>query len=110
MRKIICITAMLALVSVWGYFVNAMQNQPAANQLLVTATASGADEMPVPRATKPPSKNIDAQRAYKANCSGCHARVTMFQQPMTAVVMHHMHLQASLTADETRALLDYLTQ
>ncbi len=112
MRNMIYITAMLAIVSIWGYFVDAMQNQPAANQLLITATASGNDSMLVlpGRSAKPAGGTVNAERAYKTNCSGCHTKLAIFPQPLTAMVMHHMRVQTSLTTDETRALLGYLTQ
>ncbi len=111
MRNMIYITAMLAIVTVWGYFVNAMQNQAAANQLLITATASAnEDRLVLPGRTNPIATTINAQRAYKANCSGCHAKLATFPQPMTAKVMHHMRLQTAVTTEEMRALLEYLTQ
>jgi cytochrome c5 len=112
MRNIVYISAMLAVVSVWAYFVNAMQNQPAATQLLVTATASGNDDLPLApaRPLKTPAVMANAQRAYEANCSMCHVEVRIFPQPMTATVMHHMRQQTTLSTEETRALLEYLTQ
>ncbi len=112
MRNMIYVTAMLAVVSVWGYFVNATQNQPGANQLLITATASGTDTPVMPeRSTKTPAgKTVNARQAYKANCSVCHAELRLFTQPRTATVMHHMRDETTLTPDETRALLEYLMQ
>ncbi len=113
MRNLIYISAMLAMVSIWGYFVGAMQNQPAADQFLIAATASSADDTPVTpeHFTKTPAtRTVNARKAYRANCSACHAKVRIFPQPMTATVMHHMRQQTTLTTDETRALLEYLTQ
>ena len=113
MRNMIYIIALLAVVTVWGYFVSSMQDQPAANQLLITAAASDSGDIPatlIKPLRTPSPRAINAQRAYKANCSGCHASLRMFPEPMTATVMHHMRLQTSLTTDETRALLEYLTE
>ncbi len=111
MRNMIYITTMLAIVSVWGYFVNTTQNEAAANQLLITATASASDEMLVlPGRTHPAGTTASAQRVYHANCSGCHTKLATFPQPMTALVMHHMRVHTTLTTDETRALLEYLTE
>ena len=114
MRTVLRVTAMLAVVSVWGYFVGALQNRPVANPLLVTAQASPTSLTPegpppmLPRIT--PSKKIHVGSVYRANCAQCHAMPQKLPAQMIATVMRHMRTQAKLTQDETRTMLAYLIE
>jgi hypothetical protein len=114
MRTALCIIAMLAVVTVWGYFVGSLQNQPMANPLLVSAVAS---ERSVPAEAVPrtvpkiaPSKKINVGLAYAVNCAHCHDVPQKLPGQMIATVMRHMRLRANLTPDETRAMLAYLVE
>ncbi len=114
MRTVIGITAMLAVVTAWGYFVGALQNQANANPLLASAVASYRTVTPeavpptVPKIR--PTKKINVALTYKANCAHCHAAPQKLAGPMIATVMRHMRLRANLTPDETRAMLAYLIE
>jgi len=53
---------------------------------------------------------IDPDDAYKNNCMRCHSAVRQYSPRMTATIVNHMRVRANLTAEETRAILQYLTE
>ena len=86
---------------------------------LICAVAIWAQEARVlpSRATTPakpartkPIEAVDADRAYKANCSRCHVAPRKFSERKEATVMQHMRVRANRTEAETKAILHYLTR
>ena len=57
-----------------------------------------------------PAVAIDGHQAYKANCLSCHLVPPKYSARREATVMLHMRVRASLTEDETEAILRYLTK
>ena len=55
-------------------------------------------------------KVINADQAYKANCSRCHGAPHKFSDRVMSTIMRHMRVRANLTQDETQAILKYLTE
>ena len=55
-------------------------------------------------------KAIDPDEAYKNNCMRCHSAVRQYSPRMTATIVTHMRIRANLTAEETQAILQYLTE
>jgi hypothetical protein len=54
-------------------------------------------------------KAIDPDEAYKNNCMRCHSAVRQYPPRMTATIVIHMRVRANLAAEETQAILQYLT-
>lgn len=55
-------------------------------------------------------KSVDPDEAYKNNCMRCHSAVRQYSPRMTATIVNHMRVRANLTAEETQAILQYLTE
>ena len=55
-------------------------------------------------------KATDPDEAYKNNCMRCHSAVRQYSPRMTATIVNHMRVRANLTAEETQAILQYLTE
>ena len=55
-------------------------------------------------------KPVDPDEAYKNNCMRCHSAVRRSSPRMTAAIVNHMRVRANLTAEETQAILQYLTE
>lgn len=53
---------------------------------------------------------LDGARIWEENCSRCHnlRSPREFSYDQWQVIVHHMRLRATLTADETRAVLKFL--
>ncbi len=52
---------------------------------------------------------VDPDQAYKNNCLRCHAAVRTYSPRMTAAILMHMRVRANMTAEDTQAILQYLT-
>ncbi len=61
------------------------------------------------------SHDIDAMRVqgelrYRANCGRCHAAPQKFPPRMMATVLRHMRVRATITDEDMRLVLFYMTQ
>jgi mono/diheme cytochrome c family protein len=62
-----------------------------------------------------PSYDADAMRVqgeqrYRANCGRCHAAPRKFPPRMMATVLRHMRVRATITDEDMRLVLFYMTQ
>lgn len=101
------VALLLALVfCVWAVAAAAKphqnKSQTAANQTRAQA--------PSPDRNKKVQPAINPDQAYKANCSRCHLAPRKFSDRVTATVVRHMRVRANLTAEEEKAILEYLTE
>jgi mono/diheme cytochrome c family protein len=61
--------------------------------------------------------NIDAdtmraqgEQRFRANCSRCHAAPHKFPPRMMATIVRHMRVRATITDEDMRLVLSYMTQ
>jgi cytochrome c5 len=62
-----------------------------------------------------PSYDADAMRVrgeqrYRANCGRCHAAPRKFSPRMMATVLRHMRVRATITDEDMRLVLFYMSQ
>jgi cytochrome c5 len=74
--------------------------KPAAAQAGKKATATAA--------AAPAPQHGDGQRVFEQNCSRCHAAPSGFSPRISGAVAMHMRVRASLSQDDTEALLHFL--
>jgi cytochrome c5 len=77
------------------------------------AHASGKKEASTPTATQ--SYNADAMRMqgeqrFRANCGRCHAAPQKFSPRVMATVVRHMRVRATITDEDMRLVLFYMSQ
>jgi mono/diheme cytochrome c family protein len=53
---------------------------------------------------------IAGERRFHANCGRCHAAPQKFPPRMMATVLRHMRVRATITAEDRRLILFYMTQ
>jgi cytochrome c5 len=70
-------------------------NGPAA----VTQSSAQADAM-----------RMEGEKRFRANCGRCHAAPQKFPPRMMATIVRHMRVRATLTDEDTRLVLYYMTQ
>jgi cytochrome c5 len=99
--RTIFVTSLLALASV------------------VWAAASGA---PSPAQAETPSKTVmaseqeaaamrlEGERRFRANCGRCHAAPHKFPPRMMATIVRHMRVRATLTDEDMRLVLYYMSE
>jgi len=69
-----------------------------------------ATPTPVVRATDADSMRIEGEKRFHANCSRCHAAPQKFPPRMMSTVLRHMRVRATITDEDRRLILFYMTQ
>lgn len=75
-----------------------------------SAAKKDAAAEPVVNATDSNTMRIEGEKRYHANCGRCHAAPSKFPPRMMATVLRHMRVRATVTADDQRLILFYMTQ
>ena len=81
---------------------------PASQEAAVSSAPHAQDTSAVHQSHLPP--NFSADDAYKQNCTRCHSEVPPMSVRRTKTVVRHMRVRANITAEEAKAILQYLTQ
>ena len=53
---------------------------------------------------------IEGEKRFHANCGRCHAAPEKFPPRMMATVVRHMRVRATITNEDQRLILFYMTQ
>jgi cytochrome c5 len=69
-----------------------------------------AAPVPVVRAQDFDSMRIEGEKRFHTNCGRCHAAPQKFPPRMMATVLRHMRVRATVTEDDQRLILFYMTQ
>lgn len=75
-----------------------------------SAAKKDASVEPVVHATDPDTMRIEGEKRFHANCGRCHAAPTKFPPRMIGTVLRHMRVRATITAEDQRFILFYMTQ
>ncbi len=85
--------------------------------LLICSASAGA---PVPKKDAAPltvvrpsdaaNMRFEGEQRYRANCGRCHAAPHKFPPRMMSTVLRHMRVRATITAEDQRLILFYMTQ
>jgi len=65
---------------------------------------------PVVRATDADTMRFQGEQRFGANCGRCHAAPHKFPPRMMATVVRHMRVRATITDEDMRMVLFYMTQ
>lgn len=95
--KIAWLTGILALASALGGATAPGKSDPG-----VTPGAHAAAEADHMR--------VEGERRFQANCSRCHAAPHKFPPRMMATIVRHMRVRATLTDEDMKLVLFYMTQ
>jgi hypothetical protein len=66
--------------------------------------------IPVVRSTDPDSMRMQGEQRFRANCGRCHATPQKFPPRIMLTVMRHMRVRATITDEDMRLVLYYMTQ
>lgn len=53
---------------------------------------------------------IEGERRFRANCGRCHQAPHKFPPRMMATIIRHMRVRATITDEDMRLILEYMTQ
>jgi hypothetical protein len=65
---------------------------------------------PVVQSSGPGDMRVEGERRFHANCGRCHAAPQKFPPRMMATVLRHMRVRATITSEDRRLILFYMTQ
>jgi len=88
---------LLALVSAIGM----ASAQPRSRTAAEAATHSPADA---------DAMRLEGEKRFRANCGRCHAAPQKFPPRMMATIVRHMRVRATITDEDMRLVLFYMTQ
>jgi cytochrome c5 len=67
-------------------------------------------DMALVHPTDTDTMRIEGEKRYRANCGRCHAAPQKFPPRMMATVLRHMRVRATITDEDMRLVLFYMTQ
>jgi mono/diheme cytochrome c family protein len=53
---------------------------------------------------------LEGEQRFRANCGRCHAAPHKFPPRMMATIVRHMRVRATITDEDMRLILNYMTQ
>jgi len=53
---------------------------------------------------------VEGEKRFRANCGRCHASPQKFPPRMMATIVRHMRVRATITDEDMRLVLFYMTQ
>ena len=56
------------------------------------------------------AKRVEGEQRFRANCGRCHAAPHKFPPRMMATIVRHMRVRATITDDDMKLILLYMTQ
>jgi cytochrome c5 len=66
--------------------------------------------VPVVQSADSGSMRVEGENRFHANCGRCHAAPQKFPPRMMATVLRHMRVRATITDEDRRLILFYMTQ
>lgn len=102
MNTRIAILACALVIGFTGYASWARAEGPSGNKEVSTS--------PVPRAYDAENMRVQGEQRYRANCGRCHAAPQKFPPRMMATVLRHMRVRATITDEDMRLVLFYMSQ
>jgi cytochrome c5 len=97
MRLIVIASAVLASIS----FLRAATDSPR-NNGPTTPVAQSSEQAAAMR--------LEGEKRFRANCGRCHASPQKFPPRMMATIVRHMRVRATITDEDMRLVLFYMTQ
>jgi cytochrome c5 len=75
------------------------------------APRSGSPTTPVAQSSaQADTMRVEGEKRYRANCGRCHAAPQKFPPRMMATIVRHMRVRATITDEDMRLVLFYMTQ
>ena len=74
-----------------------------------TAAASAAST-DTAQAAQNESMHVEGEKRFRSNCARCHAAPPKFPPRMMATIVRHMRVRATITDQDMRLILRYMTE
>ena len=74
------------------------------------APAAPAGQSVDNQAAQKENMHLEGERRFRSNCARCHAAPPKFPPRMMATIVRHMRVRATLTDQDMRLILRYMTE
>lgn len=77
------------------------------------ATTKGGEKSPSAasdRSAQDDTLRLQGEKKFRANCGRCHVAPPKFAPRMTATIVRHMRVRATLTDEDMRLIIRYMSQ
>lgn len=99
------LAALLALAILPGIVAVAESRKPEPGK------KTGSDAAPIVRsAAQDDAMRLEGEQRFRTNCGRCHAAPHKFPPRMMATIVRHMRVRATITDEDMRLILHYMTQ
>lgn len=95
--KCLAIIWLLALISAIGVASSAPRTRTATEPAVYSSAEADATR-------------LEGEKRFRANCNRCHAAPHKFPPRMMATIVRHMRVRATITDEDMRYILYYMTQ
>jgi len=96
-RVAMLVTVLTLALSVWAGALP--RNNDSAGTPAAVHTTDNADAI-----------RVEGEKRFRANCGRCHAAPHKFPPRMMATIVRHMRVRATITDEDMRSILAYMTQ
>jgi cytochrome c5 len=77
----------------------------------VDSPSNGGPTTPVVQnSAQADAMRLEGEKRFRANCGRCHAAPQKFPPRMMATIVRHMRVRATITDEDMRLVLYYMTQ
>src|SRR5215467_8372128 len=76
-------------------------SKDAAKESTASATAASAQDE---------TMRLEGEKRFRSNCGRCHTAPAKFPPRMTATIVRHMRVRATITDQDMRLILRYMTE
>ena len=97
--QVMALTALLAVASLVYAAGAPTSNHSDSNPAILSQNSESADAM-----------RVEGERRFRANCGRCHNPPHKFPPRMMATIVRHMRVRATITDEDKRLILFYMTQ
>lgn len=105
-RMLVLISAALLAGAVSWTAAQEKSVAPPSPAVQANATAAGNS----PSSSTAASDRLEGEKRFRANCGRCHAAPHKFPPRMMATIVRHMRVRATITDEDMRLILQYMTQ
>jgi cytochrome c5 len=103
MRIVVLISVLAIACTVWAARTPRQGEGP-------SLPATGAAQNAGQDAKNADAMRVEGERRFRANCSRCHAAPHRFPPRMMATIVRHMRVRATITDEDMRLILFYMTE
>ena len=74
------------------------------------ASTSAVQKGPAQTELDPESLRLQGEQRFRANCGRCHSAPHKFPPRMMATIVRHMRVRATITDEDMKLILRYMTE